>query len=104
MRAGKLDRIITIERKTETVADSGAVVVAWTNVASVRAELVNASLADHTANYGTAEEGSIVFRVRYLPGVAAPDRIVYSGISYDILSINEIGRRRSLEIRCGRVR
>ncbi len=104
MRAGKLDRVITIERKTETVADSGAVVVAWTNVATVRAEVVNASLADHTGDFGTAEEGSIVLRVRYLPGIASTDRIAYGGMSYDILSVNEIGRRRGLEIRCGRVR
>lgn len=99
MRAGKLDRTITIERKTETVSDSGAVVTAWTNIATVRAEIVQQSASEFLTGFGEAENGTVIFRVRYLAGITTADRIIYAGIAHDLKEIVEIGRRRGLELR-----
>ncbi|RUY31699.1 head-tail adaptor protein [Mesorhizobium sp. M7A.F.Ca.US.001.04.1.1] len=99
MRAGKLDRIIAIERKTETVSPTGAVVTAWLNIATVRAEIVTQSASEFLTRFGEAESGTIVFRVRYLAGITTADRVTYSGQVYDLKEVTEIGRRRGLELR-----
>lgn len=99
MRAGKLDRTISIERKAETVSPTGAVVSAWLNIATVRAEIVTQSASEFLTGFGEAENGTIVFRVRYLAGITTADRVSYAGQVYDLKEVTEIGRRRGLELR-----
>lgn len=99
MLAGKLDRTITIQRLTETVSPSGSVVTAWTTIATVRAEIVTQSASEFLTGFGEAENGTIVFRVRYLPGITTADRVLYNGVPHDLKEITEIGRRRGLELR-----
>ncbi|OWU84466.1 head-tail adaptor protein [Oceanicola sp. 22II-s10i] len=104
MRAGKLDRLITIERQTETVAATGAVSKEWAAVATVRAELVQQNADEYLAGFGEAEGGGAVFRVRYLAGITTAERLNYDGAAYDIDEVVEIGRRRVLELRVARMR
>jgi SPP1 family predicted phage head-tail adaptor len=99
MRAGKLDRTITLERKSETVSETRTVVVTWTNIATVRAEIVTQSASEFLTGFGEAESGTIVFRIRYLAGITTADRVSYAGKVYDLKEITEIGRRRGLELR-----
>lgn len=99
MRAGKLDRIITIERQVETVKPSGAVASTWTKFATVRAEIVQQSATEFLTGFGEAESGSIVFRIRYVPSISTADRVTYAGTAYDLKEVTEIGRRRGLELR-----
>lgn len=99
IEAGKLDKLITIERNTEIVRPSGAVLRQWTAVASVRAQIVEQSTDEFLAGYGEAEKGSVVFRVRYLAGITTADQIAYNGERYDLQKVVEIGRRRGLELR-----
>lgn len=99
MRAGKLDRTITIERQTETVTASGSVVTAWTIFATVRAEIVQQSASEFLTGFGEAETGTVIFRIRYLASITTADRITYEGTAYNIKEIAEIGRRRGLELR-----
>lgn len=99
MRAGKLDRTITIERLTETVTPTGAVITAWTNLATVRAEIVTQSASEFLTGFGEAEAGTIVFRIRYLAGITTADRVSCAGQVYDLKEVAEIGRRRGLELR-----
>lgn len=99
MRAGKLDHLITIERKTATVADSGTIVTDWTIVATVRAEIGEAATEEFLTGYGEADQSVAVFRIRYRPGITTADRITHDGIAYGLKRIVEIGRRRALELR-----
>jgi SPP1 family predicted phage head-tail adaptor len=99
MRAGRLDRTIYIERFAETVTPSGGVVTAWTNLATVRAEIVAQSASEFLTGFGEAQAGTIVFRLRYLPGITTADRVNYGGQAYDLKEVTEIGRRRGLELR-----
>lgn len=99
MRAGKLDRTITLQRKTESISDSGAVVSAWTDIVTVRAEVVQQSATEFLTGYGEAETGTVIFRIRYLAGITTADQIMFDGTSYNIKEIAEIGRRRGLELR-----
>lgn len=102
MRAGKLDRFITIERPTETVAASGAVSSTWANIATVRAELVQQSASEILSGFGEGETGSVIFRIRYLPGLTTADRVIYDGAAYGLQEVAEIGRKRGLELRAVR--
>lgn len=99
MRAGKLDRTISIERESEIVTPAGGVVTTWTNLATVRAQIVTQSASEFLTGYGEAEAGTVVFRIRYLDGVTTADRVTYEGAQYNVKEISEIGRRRGLELR-----
>lgn len=99
IRAGKLDRAITLQRKSETVSDSGGVVTAWTDIATVRAEVVQQSASEFLTGYGEAEAGTAIFRIRYLADITTADQIMFDGTNYNIKEIAEIGRRRGLELR-----
>lgn len=100
MRAGKLDREITIQRFTSTVDDDGTPVQDWTDVATVRAEIVQASTEEFIRGFGASDETVIIFLTRWLDGITNADRIVYVGNSHNIKETKEIGRRKGLELRC----
>ena len=55
--------------------------------------------APFPTRFGEAENGTIVFRVRYLAGITTADRVSYAGQVYDLKEVTEIGRRRGLELR-----
>lgn len=96
---GNMDRRITIERQTETVKPSGDVVKAWTTVAVVWAEIIQQTATEFFTGYGEAETGSIIFRVRYRPGITTADRVTYNGSAYGLKEIKELGRFEALELR-----
>jgi SPP1 family predicted phage head-tail adaptor len=99
VRAGKLDRTIALERLAKTVKRSGDVITTWTNIDTVRAEIVQQSATEFLTGYGEAENGSVIFRIRYLSGITTADRVTYDGKPYDLKEIKDIGRRRGLELR-----
>ena len=115
MRAGRLDRMITIQRKTETQSDSGAPVETWSNLVLRRA----ASMAPVRGDERFGSEQNVAqeqteFRIRYSADVASLsplDRIIEPALQadspvddaeerrlYDIVAIHEIGRREGLRI------
>lgn len=115
MRAGRLDRLITIQRKTVTTSDSGAAVETWSTLIERRAAGYRPLRGDERFTgeqlVGTEQ---VEFRIRYSSNVAdlsQRDRIVYPALAdespedepetkniYDILAVNEIGRREGLQI------
>lgn len=101
MRAGKLSHQIIIERETQTITAAGHVRKAWTQIASVRAEIKQASATEFLTGFGEADAGNVVFRVRWIPGVeiTTADRIRHGGKVYNLKGIVEIGRRLGLELR-----
>lgn len=100
MRAGKLDRIIAIERFTSTVDEYGTVVETWTPVATVRAELIQSTVQEFMQAYGETAQTAVVFRVRFRDDIAVDDRVTYASRAYDLKEIKELGRREGLELRC----
>src|SRR5262245_26543489 len=99
IRAGKLDRVITIDRATTTIDASGAPQEAWSTVATMRAELVDASADEIMRQNGANSETTITLRTWFTPGVTLADRVTYDGRPFNIKSVKEIGRRRGLEIK-----
>ena len=99
MRAGKLDKTITIERFTETIDEYGVPRAAWAPVATVKAQIVQTSTEEFFRTSGEGAESLAVFRTRYIDGVTPTDRILYAAGKFDVKEVKEIGRRRGLEIR-----
>lgn len=99
MQAGKLAHKITLQRETETIAATGSPVKVWTTIGTVRAEVVQMTSTEFLTGYGQAENGTIIFRIRYRPGITTADRVRYAGQVYDLKEVTEIGRKRGLELR-----
>jgi SPP1 family predicted phage head-tail adaptor len=101
MKAGSMDRRITIQRATVTVDAFNNPIVAWASLCSVWAEKVEATQSELLA---AREKGAAItkrFRIRYSDDVSdlsPADRFTFEGRTYDILGVGEIGRRRGLEI------
>ena len=113
MRAGRLDRTLSLQRLTTSVDSAGTVTSTWADFATgIRAELLPPSIvSDAKASrlvesaetdfiFGRTDETILTFRVRYLAGVTVADRVVYEGNNLMITGATELGRRRGLDIRC----
>lgn len=98
MRAGDLDRRITIQSVTTVQNSYGDPVESWSTFASVWASVKPyRGNEEFDAEHHRSEELK-VFKIRYRQGLNHKMRIVYEGANYDIRSIKEIGRREGLEI------
>lgn len=115
MRAGRLDRLIDIQRSTASASDSGEQVVTWSNIVSRRAAgIAPIQGSERFITPQVSAMDQLEFRIRLFSDVAnltARDRIIYPAMAassppgtpaegqiYNILSINEIGRREGLRI------
>lgn len=114
MRFGRLDRVITIQRKSTTSSDSGEPVETWANIATRRAASVAPVRGDErfTGEQLVAND-QIEFRVHYsqtLAELSPLDRVLYPAPNageeadvaersiHDIIAVHEIGRREGLQI------
>lgn len=99
MKAGSLDRVITVQRFTEQRDDLGQVTTTWATIATLRAQKIQASTTEYLKGEGFKGEAAVVFRVRWLDGLTVKDRVLSDGIAHDIKELKEIGRRKGLDIR-----
>ena len=100
MRAGKLDQTITIERGAATVDEYGTPSEGWSPVATVRAQVIQASTEEFLKGFGETAETAIIFRIRHMDGIRVADRVTYDGRHHDIKEVKELGRREGLDLRC----
>ncbi|WAJ26276.1 phage head closure protein [Antarcticirhabdus aurantiaca] len=100
MRAGKLDKTITIERSAASVDEYGTPSEGWSPVATVRAQVIQATTEEFMRSFGQASEAAAVFRIRHLDGITPGDRVTYQGRPFDIKEVKELGRRAGIDLRC----
>ena len=99
---GRFDRRITIQQLT---ADSpaqdafGAPSETWTTYVNCYAEKLDVGGRERFQASGRQAEVDTVFRLHYQSGITNKMRIYYNSTAYDIVYINELGRRQYLEIR-----
>lgn len=105
MRAGKLDKVITIDAYSAGVPDDyGVTAAGWSTIATVRAQVLQQSTDEYLRGYGEGAATVVIFRARWLDGVTVEHRVTYGGTAYNIREVKEIGRRVGLELRCEEVR
>ena len=99
IRSGRLDKRITIQRKTTTPNDYGELIETWVDLATVWAIYLPARGSERFAAQQQIAEIDTVFRIRYRQGVTAMDRIVYNGRTYDIKAVVDMcGRKDGIEL------
>lgn len=98
MRGGKLDSTIVLQRSTHTVDPAGTPTFEWTDIATVRAEIVQSGTEEFLRAYGASDENLTLFRMRYVDGITNADRILFGGAVFNLRKVTEIRRRRGLEI------
>jgi head-tail adaptor len=113
MRAGRLDRKITIQRMTETQSSSGFPVEGWAAISHRRSASYRPIRGDERFSgeqWGASEQ--VEFAIRYSSDVAdvSPlDRVIYpapetdtpdpaDNTIYEIMAVHEIGRREGLRL------
>lgn len=105
MRAGRLDRKVTIEAVSYSTADDGSQFETWTEFARVFAERETQGALERFAAAQTVADVDTLFRLRWsdtLMSVLSPKthRIVYRDRAYNILGAFEIGRKEGVHVPC----
>lgn len=97
LRAGELDRRITIQRLSVTRGNLGEELKGWTTVATVWAKVeVDAGGEEFRALQRTASQ-TARFTIRYRAGISPKDhRVVYQGRVYEIEDVAEPDRIKTL--------
>jgi SPP1 family predicted phage head-tail adaptor len=100
MRAGKLDRRITIQRKSVTESGSGEPIETWADLATVWAQARPLRGDERFATRQLVGTAVMTFHIRYRGDLAitVKDRISYDGKLWDILDVREVGRHVVTEI------
>jgi SPP1 family predicted phage head-tail adaptor len=101
MQAGKMDRHVFIDRPTVTQNTLGEEITVWVQAARVWASWRRASSNETLAGAEIAASVSDVFEIRYSSQVADVEpkwRLTYQGTEYDIVTVDEVGRREGLRI------
>ncbi|MGR9434783.1 phage head closure protein [Rhizobium leguminosarum] len=99
MRAGNFNRVIFLDRLTAPLNENRTPVPAWTNIATLRAEVLQHSVDEAEADNGERDTDSITFRTRFFTGLTTADRIRFMGRTYNVKGWTEIGIRGGLEIK-----
>lgn len=92
MKAGDLNRLITIQAKQSGADAAGQPVDIWTDVAQVWANIKGetgmASIRKTLPRDGVAMSlDAYSFRIRFLTGIVAGMRVLYEGATFDILQV-----------------
>jgi len=101
LSAGDLDRRVTLERFTTTVDAFNEPVKAWGVLAARAASYHPLSDGERFRAGETAATASARFVIRYSAAVAdlnPRDRLIFEGVTFQIVRVKEIGRREGLEI------
>lgn len=98
MRAGTLDRRITLLRRSQTRNAYGEQVETFTEYATVWGQRLDVTGREMFASKGTIAENSAQFRLRYRSDVLYTDRLQCDGVEYDIVQVAELGRRDGLDL------
>ncbi len=97
IRAGDLDRVVTLERALRKNVD-GEHVETWTPLATVRAKFTGEAGKEFFQSGQTYSAGRALLLIRYRDDVTVTDRVVVDGDVWNIASVRPMGRRDALEL------
>lgn len=98
MRAGDLDRRITIERATIEYSGSGEPIETWNALATVWAKVDQQGGREFFATAQEVSERKVVFRIRWIEGLNVLDRVMLDGAEHDIHEVRRLGRKEGVEL------
>lgn len=98
MRAGALDRRVTIERFTVTQDEYGEEIEEWAPLTTVSAQVIQQSGREFLAAEAMQAEVRVLFRLRWIDDIRETDRVSYGDRLHNIQEVKELGRREGLEL------
>jgi SPP1 family predicted phage head-tail adaptor len=101
MKAGDLDRRVTLQARTLTKNGFNEEVESWPDFATVWASYKPVSDAERVRPAQVAASITARFQIRWSSVLHALDptwRLRFDGLSFDVVAVKEIGRREGLEI------
>lgn len=98
MRAGRLDRRISLQTATDTQDSYGQAVSVWATTYTVWADVWPLPYTEQVEGDRKTEGTMFKIRIRYQSGVIPTMRVVYGSSYYDIVSINEGNRQEYLDL------
>jgi SPP1 family predicted phage head-tail adaptor len=99
MNPGKMDRQITLQKFTVTQDAYGEPIETWTTLAEVWAQYLPGGGNERFAAQQVFAETEARFLIYWRNDVTPVNRLQFDGKGYDILAVQEIGRREGLELR-----
>lgn len=97
MEAGRLNRRITLQRRSMAQDATGAPIETWHDLTTVWAEKVDMRGSERYTAAQTVAQLDTKFRIRFIRGITPVDRIVYEGRNFDVGGVLEIGMAEGLE-------
>lgn len=98
MQPGRFDRKISIEHYTTTKNKFGETVKTWALFAEAWAGTKGQSSKEVFQNDQLQNINTLIFNTRFLPGITSKMRIIFEGQIFNIRGVQEIGRRKGLQI------
>lgn len=98
MRAGKLDRRISIQTATDTQDAYGQAVSVWATTYTVWADVWPLPYTEQVEGDRKTEQTMFKIRIRWQTGVVPTMRVSYGSYYYDIISIEEGNRQEYLDL------
>jgi len=98
MRAGKLDRRITIQSKSEVVDAFGERTNTWSTFLTVWSMPVQKDGKEQTSDSNRSTDRMVNFRIRYNGTITNEMRVIWESNYYKIEDIKELGRREGMII------
>ena len=93
MRAGALDKRITLQKPTYARGDLNELAESWTDVATVWAEIIPNSGRQYFEAEQASSETQGMIRIRYRSDIEAQWRFTYNSRTFRILSIVDVKER-----------
>jgi len=97
MRAGDMDRRVTIQR-FELVDDGYSSVEVWSDLLTTWAEVRQETGREFFAAAAVQSERKVIFRMRFIESITVLDRVVYDGRNHNIHEVRELGRVEGMEL------
>jgi len=98
LRAGLLDRRVTLERRVEVVDASGQAILNFVPVAMVWARVEPLGGKEGFGQQQWVATGDLRFTIRWRDDVTPLHQVTYAGVPYDVVSVAEDGRHEALLI------
>lgn len=95
MYAGKLNRRITVQKKTITYDSYNQPIETWKDTYTIWAEVLTSGGGEFYAAQKVNAETQAVFNVRYTKSIGVLDRINYDNRIFEILSVNDVNAGRT---------
>ena len=102
MRAGRLNKRVTIQSPATGQDATGEPTTGWTDVATVWASIVDVSGREYVAAGGLQNSAQTKITIRYRAGIVPSMRVVHGADTFNIEAV--LGQdRRSLLLMCSRL-